>query len=1209
MATVASPLRQFYEWSTRDSGRAVALSWHPAPPRPVERWSYRRLWLAAVGAAAKLRACGAVPSDPESASSVTIGVAVDEGVELVVAFLAVALAGAAIVPFSGADPPPRIASVLADAGCRAVVVDSRGDRAGAARVEEGARQSGRTLTLVEAADLILASREERDVDASKTNGDGPRADPDPGDPRRVSHVAFTSGSAGKPRGCVCAYESLAHYCHGKNARMDVRRDSTVLLASAHTFDPCLGDVFATLAAGATLAIAPRARLAASLGACLAESRATHALCTPTMLGGVPAAEVEGAARSLRVLALGGEPMSPALAGAWLPRVECLANAYGLTECGVYQTFSRVEHALAADQIGEPLGPGCRLLVAEPGDETVGGDGEGDGDAASDADALLDVEAVLRALVPVDELRLDGAENGTGDGSGRMNERLFELWIAGPQVGLGYARDAAASRRRFFVHPRTGERFFRTGDLVRVEDAPRGKTEAETKDSRVSLRFAGRREAREFKLNGRRVDAREIERAVLSSGLVSSCACSVSESVAGDDVLTAHVVLRDDDAAAAKPRSPTRRDGDGDGDGDGEDSAAALLDDCARVALEVHAGCYLPPSTVPRRFLAWAAFPKTASGKLDRARLARAGVRGASEASFASGRDAAREHEKPLPGTTARLVADVWGETLGVASSSIRVSDDFGALGGNSVSALRAARTLRARLERAAPRTRRDVAGRLFGRGAARGGGEADEDAGRGLGLREGEAAASFREEEDRACAFDVVAGPLSPAEILRRPTLAAYASFLDASGLGTQAGASRDDDAFFAETDALASESESPRRELAALVQACARGRADVARALLRAGADPNLAWARDGFAPLHVAAAGGASEARKMAVVEALLGAGADARARTAAGTTAAHLAAARGERALLELLLVRGCDPGAADGDKQTVAHLAARRGAFGAAETAALACAPLRTARGGLESWDAWRRTPADWALANGASDALLALRDAGARVRALGSRVASAAAATRDKARDVSEWKTAKARSVLATLVAETRRFVDVPANGRVVARKKADDPADAKENESEEKRESEARAIEAEILAAGRAAATLKALVCANAFNRDAARALGAMAPLVAMVASVGSSPSSSPKRDSRTGSRLESSALREARIRAATDAAGALRNLAYANAANRAAAIEAGAVDALEAALRGAPPEAAPDGPRRRLAFASASALANLKPRGREAAR
>ena len=212
---------------------------------------------------------------------------------------------------------------------------------------------------------------------------------------------------------------------------------------------------------------------------------------------------------------------------------------------------------------------------------------------------------------------------------------------------------------------------------------------------------------------------------------------------------------------------------------------------------------------------------------------------------------------------------------------------------------------------------------------------------------------------------------------------------------------------------------------------------------------------------------------------------------------------------------------------------------------------------------------------------------------------GSRVASAAAATREKARDVSERKTAKATSVLATLVAETRRFGDVSETGRVVARKRADDAVDAKERESEQKRESEARAIEAEILAAGRAAATLKALVCANAFNRDAARALGAMAPLVAMVASVGSS----------TSSRLESSALHEARIRAATDAAGALRNLAYANATNRAAAIEAGALDALNAVLRGAPPEAAPDGLQKRLAFASASALENLRPRGRDATR
>jgi hypothetical protein len=471
---------------------------------------------------------------------------------------------------------------------------------------------------------------------------------------------------------------------------------------------------------------------------------------------------------------------------------------------------------------------------------------------------------------------------------------------------------------------------------------------------------------------------------------------------------------------------------------------------------------------------------------------------------------------------------------------------------------------------------------------ARGGFETDfPDAGMGPGLREGEAAALFREEEDRACAFDAVAGPLSPAELLRRPTLAAYASFLDAGGLGVFGDKNAPGDETFTSDGFFPGGARS--RELAALFQACAAGRADVARALLRAGVDPNPAWARDGFAPLHVAAAGGASEENKIAVVEALLGAGADARALTAAGTSAAHLAAARGERALLEVLLVRGCDPAYADADKQTVAHLAARRGAFGAAETAALACAPLRTARGGLESWDAWRRTPADWALANGASDALLALRDGGARVRELASRVASAAAATRAKAfaKNVSDWKTAKETSVLATLVAEMRRFPVSDVSDATLR--------DANALES----------LESEISAAGRAAATLKALVCANAHNRDTARALGATAPLVAMVASVAScSPFFvSEKGDPRVYEKAFS-ALHEARVRVAIDAAGALRNLAYANPANRAAAIAAGAAEALEAASRACGASlasAAPDGPRRRLAFVSASALANLK--------
>jgi hypothetical protein len=57
------------------------------------------------------------------------------------------------------------------------------------------------------------------------------------------------------------------------------------VASPHTFDPCLGDLFAAWGAGACAALAPRAALFTALAACLAASAATHVLTTPAMLGG------------------------------------------------------------------------------------------------------------------------------------------------------------------------------------------------------------------------------------------------------------------------------------------------------------------------------------------------------------------------------------------------------------------------------------------------------------------------------------------------------------------------------------------------------------------------------------------------------------------------------------------------------------------------------------------------------------------------------------------------------------------------------------------------------------------------------------------------------------------------------------------------------------------------------------------------------------
>ena len=73
----------------------------------------------------------------------------------------------------------------------------------------------------------------------------------------MSHIVYTSGTTGKPKGCVSSLASLQHYIRAKNIAHDIDNTSRVLLASAITFDPCLSDILASSVANAVLCVAPR----------------------------------------------------------------------------------------------------------------------------------------------------------------------------------------------------------------------------------------------------------------------------------------------------------------------------------------------------------------------------------------------------------------------------------------------------------------------------------------------------------------------------------------------------------------------------------------------------------------------------------------------------------------------------------------------------------------------------------------------------------------------------------------------------------------------------------------------------------------------------------------------------------------------------------------------------------------------------------------
>src|SRR5262249_50800614 len=105
-------------------------------------------------------------------------------------------------------------------------------------------------------------------------------------------------------------------------------------------------------------------------------------------------------------------------------------------------------------------------------------------------------------------------------------------------------------------------------------------------------------------------------------------------------------------------------------------------------LRRHLAQLLPPAPVPEGVLPLAALPPTPPGKLDRRALGRLAEQRAEKETAAAG--------GPPRGAIEELVAAAWAEVLQLAASPGR-DDDFFALGGHSLHALRVRERLRAAL--------------------------------------------------------------------------------------------------------------------------------------------------------------------------------------------------------------------------------------------------------------------------------------------------------------------------------------------------------------------------------------------------------------------------------------------------------------------------------------------------------------------------------
>ncbi|GJG89255.1 hypothetical protein tb265_44360 [Gemmatimonadetes bacterium T265] len=215
----------------------------------------------------------------------------------------------------------------------------------------------------------------------------------------------------------------------------------------------------------------------------------------------------------------------------------------------------------------------------------------------------------------------------------------ELWIGGAGLARGYHGRPDLTAERFAPHPEFG-RLYRTGDRVRRHADGR-------------LEFLGRLDD-QVKVRGYRVELGEIEGVVAAApGVTQTVANLCRRDDAAEPALVAYFV-HSTLAAADEP--------------------AFVADLRARLRLT------LPDYMVPAAVVRLAALPLTPNGKVDRRALPAPAATDVGPASNAAPYVAPRS---PLEAQ----IADAWAAALGVAR--VGVHDDFFALGGHSLAAMRA----------------------------------------------------------------------------------------------------------------------------------------------------------------------------------------------------------------------------------------------------------------------------------------------------------------------------------------------------------------------------------------------------------------------------------------------------------------------------------------------------------------------------------------
>eukprot|EP01043_Picozoa_sp_COSAG02_P002100 COSAG02_NODE_47_length_45434_cov_101.776221_8_plen_3424_part_00 len=372
-----------------------------------------------------------------------VAVVTNKGWEEVVAVLGVLCTGAAYIPISASLPPNRIRQLLDLCEASCVLTHS------AIKSYLGFLDAIAPTLCVDAIDYPGTSTKAHDQII--VSGDG----------GSLAYVIFTSGSTGVPKGVMIQHCAALNTIDEINRRFEVGSADRVLGVSSLSFDLSVWDIFGILSVGGCLVIpsADSVRDPAQWVECIRAHGVTIWNSVPQLLSML--VEHVGDARDVAVNGLSSMRLA-LLSGDWIP-------------VGLPTAFRAV---------------------------------------TSDATSVISLGGATEASIwsvifPIDEVKPEWVSIPYG--KALANQRIYclnanfevtlpwvrgELYLAGVGLAVGYWKAPDLTATQFILHPETGERLYRTGDMGRLTDTG-------------DIEFLGRVDS-QVKLSGYRVELGEVE---------------------------------------------------------------------------------------------------------------------------------------------------------------------------------------------------------------------------------------------------------------------------------------------------------------------------------------------------------------------------------------------------------------------------------------------------------------------------------------------------------------------------------------------------------------------------------------------------------------------------------------------------------------------------------------------------------------------------